>query len=404
MNPRKLRRHSLDCRSFSITVYFHIMSDKPLQASQPQVEIISQPAQLDTLVRDIAESKAIAVDTESNSLHHYPEQLCLIQVATLHKIYIIDMISLREIGSFEKVLRDDSITKVIHGADYDVRCLDRHYGCHIQSLYDTSIAARFAGITNFGLADLIKDLLGETILKSERLQHADWGQRPLSSEAMEYAAADVHHLFALWDILEQRLRDLGRTAWVAEECSRLEQVRYTEPNLETACFSVKGAQNLDGAGLAILKSLLIFRDEEARRQRRPPFFVIPNVALIFLAANPEADMSEVPGLGPIGLQRYGRSLQQALRHGLKEQPISRPPVETISQAQVRRLSRLKAWRESLGVALSLDPSLLWPTTSLERLARVPDSLNVEMTSANIRNWQRDQFGASLNAYIKSLPP
>jgi ribonuclease D len=379
------------------------MIDKPLKELQLPVEIITQPAQLDAAVQEMARMATIAVDTESNSLHRYPEQLCLIQVATLHKIYVIDTISLKEIGSFEQVLRDDTTTKVIHGADYDVRCLDRHYGFHIRNLYDTSIAARFAGITNFGLADLIKDLLGVTILKSERLQHADWGQRPLSGEALEYAAMDVCHLFALRDILEQRLHALGRTAWVTEECSRLEQMRYTEPNLETACFSVKGAQNLDAAGLAILKSLLLFRYEEARRQHRPPFFVIPNVSLVFLAANPEADMSEVPGLSQAGLQRFGRGLQQALRHGLKELPMSRPPVETMSHAQVRRLSRLKAWRESLGAALSLDPSLLWPTTSLERLARVPDSLNAEMESANIRSWQRDQFGASLNAYIKTLP-
>jgi len=369
------------------------------------VEIVSQSAQLDVAVQGMAGSRAIALDTESNSFHHYPEQLCLIQIATRHKVHIIDTISLKELAPLKEVLVDDSIKKVVHGADYDIRSLDRHYGFRIRNLYDTNIAARFAGITQFGLAALIKDLLGVTIHKSKRLQRADWGRRPLSAEALDYATTDVRHLLALRETLDQRLQALGRTAWVAEECARLEEVRYTAPNLETAYLSVKGTKNLDGCGLAILKSLFLFREEEARRQRRPHFFVIPDAALISLATSPTAALSEVPGLGQTGLQRFGRGLQQALRDGLAAPPIHRPPpmVERVSHEQIQRLSRLKAWRASLSATLSLDPTLLWPTASLERLAKAPDTLGVELTSANIRRWQRDHFASSLHAYLESLP-
>jgi ribonuclease D len=370
------------------------------------VEIVSQSAQLDVAVQAMAGSRAIALDTESNSFHHYPEQLCLIQIATRHKVHIIDTISLKELAPLKEVLVDDSIKKVVHGADYDIRSLDRHYGFRIRNLYDTNIAARFAGITQFGLAALIKDLLGVTIHKSKRLQRADWGRRPLSAEALEYATTDVRHLLALRETLDQRLQALGRTAWVAEECARLEEVRYTEPNLETAYLSIKGAKNLDGCGLAILQSLFLFREEEARRQRRPPFFVIPDVALISLATSATAALSEVPGLGQTGLQRFGPGLQQAVRDGKAAPPIHRPPTmtaERVSHEQIQRLSRLKAWRASLSATLSLDPTLLWPTASLERLAKAPDTLGVELTSANIRRWQRDHFASSLHAYLESLP-
>ncbi len=370
------------------------------------VEIVSQSAQLDVAVQAMAGSRAIALDTESNSFHHYPEQLCLIQIATRHKVHIIDTISLKELAPLKEVLVDDSIKKVVHGADYDIRSLDRHYGFRIRNLYDTNIAARFAGITQFGLAALIKDLLGVTIHKSKRLQRTDWGRRPLSADALDYAITDVRHLLALQETLDQRLQALGRTAWVAEECSRLEEVRYTAPNLETAYLSVKGAKNLDGCGLAILQSLFLFREKEARRQRRPPFFVIPDAALVSLATSPTAILSEVPGLGQTGMQRFGRGLQQALRDGQSAPPIHRPPpltAERVSQEQIQRLSRLKAWRASQSGTLSLDPSLLWPTASLERLAKAPDTLDVELTSANIRRWQRDHFASSLHAYLESLP-
>jgi ribonuclease D len=364
-------------------------------------EIVSQSTRLEAAVQEMAGSSVIALDTESNSRHHYPEQLCLIQIATRNKVYIIDTILLNELAPLERVLADSGIQKVIHGADYDIRCLDRHYGFRIHNLYDTSVAARFAGITEFGLTALIKSLLGITLLKSERLQQSDWGRRPLSAEALEYAAGDVHHLFDLREKLEQRLQGLGRTAWVAEECARLEEVRYTAPDLQTAYLSIKEAHKLDGRGLAVLHSLFLFREKESVRQGRPPFFVIPDYALITLAADPTTELSKVRGLGQTGLQRFGPGLQQALREGQTAHPIQRPPriFERLSREQETRLSRLKAWRTAMGVTLSLDPSILWPTASLERLAKAPHTFDVEITSANIRRWQREQFASSLRAVM-----
>jgi ribonuclease D len=366
-------------------------------------EIINQTARLEIAAQGLSGALAIALDTESNSRHHYPEQLCLIQIACGRQIYIIDTLALKELAPLKRILEDQGIQKIIHGADYDIRCFDRHYGFRIRNLYDTSVAARLAGITEFGLAALIKNLLGVTILKSERLQQADWGRRPLSVEALEYAAGDVHHLLALRDILEQRLRDLGRTAWAAEEFARLEEVRYTAPNLQTAYLAVKGGQILDPGGLAVLRSLALFREEESVRQGRPPFFVIPDYALITLAANPDINLSKVSGLGQIGLQRFGTGLRQALREGQAAPPIQRPPnnVERLSPEQAARLSRLKAWRSALGISLALDPSLLWPTSSLERLAKAPATFDTEILSAGIRGWQRDQFKSSLSACLQT---
>ncbi|MFC1873359.1 ribonuclease D [Chloroflexota bacterium] len=369
------------------------------------VENISRPAQLDAAARELAGSHVIVLDTESNSFHHYPEQLCLIQIASRHKVYIIDAISLDDLAPLRDVLADGSIEKIVHGADYDIRSLDRHCGLHIHNLFDTSIAARFTGITQFGLAGLTRDLLGITINKSKRLQRADWGRRPLSAEALDYAAGDVRHLLALREILGQRLRTLGREEWVAEECAITEEIRYTAPDIEAAYLSVKGARVLDGRGLAVLHSLFLFRDGEARRQHRPPFFILPDAALVFLAASPEVDFSEVPGIGQTGLNRFGQGLQRALRNGITAPPLHRPHhIKTVrpSKEQGRRLSYLKKWRTALGSSLSLDPSLIWPLTSLGRLAKAPDSLSAELTTDSIRHWQGDVIAPSLQVCLESL--
>jgi ribonuclease D len=98
------------------------------EAQHPSFEMVTQPSQHAAAVRDMADSTSIAVDTESNSRHHYPEQLCLIQISTNSKAYIIDAIVLKELTPLGAILANASIQKVIHGADYDIRCLDRHYG------------------------------------------------------------------------------------------------------------------------------------------------------------------------------------------------------------------------------------------------------------------------------------
>jgi hypothetical protein len=102
------------------------------------------------------------------------------------------------------------------------------------------------------------------------------------------------------------------------------------------------------------------------------------------------------------LKRFRQGLQKALRNGITAPPIHRPRLikaVRASEEQVQRLSRLKEWRTSLGSSLSLDPSLLWPLTSLERLARAPDALNVELKSDEIRHWQRNVVAASLQACL-----
>ncbi len=369
------------------------------------VEIVSQSAQLDAAVKAMLDSQVIALDTESNSYCYYPEQLCLIQIATSHKVYIVDTIALKDIAPLEDVLADASIIKVVHGADYDIRSLDMHHGFRIRNLYDTGIAARFAGSLRFGLATLIEDMLGLTIPKSKRLQRADWGRRPLSAEALDYAASDVRHLFALQNALDQQLQALGRTEWVAEECSRLEEMQYAAPSPETAYLSAKGVKDLDGQGLAVLRSLFMFREEEARRQHRPLFYIVPDAVLVSLAMSPTTTLAEVPGFGQNGLQRYRHGLEKAIRDGLAAPPIYRPPHaagERLSQEQMRRLTQLKAWRVALGITLSLDPSLLWPMASLGRLAKAPHDIDVELTSSDIRRWQRDNFAVDLRTYLESL--
>ena len=364
-------------------------------------ELVTDAPRLAAVLQALSRDRRIVLDTESNGFHRYPEQLCLIQLAIQDRLYIVDPLGIDDVGPLGQVLGDEAIEKVLHAADYDIRCLDREWGFRIRNLYDTSIAARFTGMNKLGLATVVQELLGSTPPKEKRLQRADWSLRPLSAEALEYAAGDVRYLLALRELLGERLESLGRTEWVAEECARLAEVRHTAPDMETAFLSMKGSGILDGKGLAVLKALCAFREAEALSRGVPPFRVLPDKTLLILAGDPAVDMDTVPGLSRGVLRRMGRGLHRALGEGINAQRVRRPrkPRVLPVAGEAERLQGLKAWRSNEGERLGLDPALLWPMPSLERLARAPETLEAELGAPEVRRWQGRYIAPALRAYL-----
>ena len=194
-------------------------------------------------VRELALEHRFALDTEANSRHRFPERVCLLQAATAGQTYVLDPLAVPDLPGLGAVLADPSIEKVLHGADYDLRGLNRDWGFTLRNAYDTDIAARFAGQERTGLSALLEEILGINIPKKAALQKSDWTRRPLSDDALAYAASDVAHLLELRDALDRRLIDLGRSSWAAEEFARLEEVRHTTPDPAMVFPIGQGQQN-----------------------------------------------------------------------------------------------------------------------------------------------------------------
>ncbi len=366
------------------------------------IEMLSSSGQVSDLMDSLSKEQCIALDTESNSRHKYPESVCLVQLATPKRVYLIDTLAVEEMKPLGEMLADESVVKVIHGADYDIRSLDRQWGFRVRNLFDTSVAARFVGIERYGLSALTAELLGIQIPKSASMQKSDWSHRPLHQKALDYAAADVWYLLSIQSSLERRLRTLKRDRWVSEECSRLEEVRYVAPDPETAFLSLKGSHRLDGKQRAVLKRLFLLREAEARRRNRPPYYVLPHETLVHLACNPTADLTQIPSLRRQVDTPFGRLLRTALRKGVADPPVPRPTryrTQPATPIDTELLKRLKRWRIDQGVSLSIDASLVWPVASLERLAKARHTLGVELKSPEVRRWQQEQFADSLSAAL-----
>ncbi|MCP3979868.1 MAG: ribonuclease D [bacterium] len=336
----------------------------------------------------------LGLDSEADSLHRYPEKVCLVQISHGGRNALIDPLAGVDMGRLGPLLHDVGLRKILHGADYDLRVLHRDFGLELTGLFDTMIAARLVGERAFGLAALLQKYLDVTLDKKH--QRADWSRRPLSPALLEYAATDTRHLEALVAELEPRLVALGRREWAEEEFRNLEVVRWTEKDRSEAYRRVKGSNALDRRELALLRELFALREREARERGRPPFRVMPDAVLLALA---ETRPSRVETLGslrglPRGWERGRRaeSLLQAVRtaEGLaqEELPPLRLPRERprISKAVEERLKRLCKERDRIAEELDLEPSVVASRSALEAsIARV--DRGEEPGPPEMRGWQ-----------------
>ena len=366
------------------------------------VQVITSSSEMSNLCTSLLAESYIALDTESNSRHAYPERVCLIQIATATNIYIIDTIALKDINALGSVLSDGSVVKVIQGAEYDLRCLNRDWGFTIKNIFDTALAGQFVGLEQVGLSALIETLLGKSIPKDPRMQKSDWSRRPLTTAALEYAAQDVAFLIDVAKRLIDRLTILFRRSWVSEEMERMERIRYVAADPETSFLSLKGSKSLTGEEKAILKRLFAARESEARRRNLPPYYVLSHEKLVHLALNPTDLMDDSFSMVNSKGSRFHKMLCEAILMGQQDPPIiklrqSYRPFP--DQFEAERLRSLKRWRTGIGDELSIDPYLVWPRVSLERLAKSPVDLDAELETFEIRKWQKEQFTASLRSFL-----
>jgi ribonuclease D len=368
-------------------------------------ELILSNNRLAEIADVITRQPSIGLDLEGNGRHRYPESVCLVQISIPGSIYIVDPLSVDDMSPLGNVLSDERIEKILHSADYDIRCLERDWGFRIRNLFDTSIGASLLGLPRTGLGAVLADVIEVDIPKSKRLQKSDWTIRPLGSEALDYAASDVAHLHELREAMRARLDDLGRLHWMAEECERQLRVRYQAPDPQTAFLSIKGSHALDAGGLSVLRELVAMRERHALRRGRPHFHVLANATLIALASEPDADLRKVLGLGPFGRRPLMGELREALRLGLQAPPYERPPsnrLPRMAAPEKKRMDKLKAWRKVNGEELKIDPSLIWPMASLERLAWEPETVDEETRAPEVRRWQAAEFSQSLLKAVAGL--
>jgi ribonuclease D len=365
---------------------------------------IRTPAELDALAASLRGADTIAIDTEADSLHHYPGKLCLVQIADERgHAHLVDPLALAALSPLEPCCADPRIVKVLHAADNDLAYLKRLYGFTVISLFDTAVAARFLGVAALSLDALLQQYVGVEPVKSR--QKDDWSRRPLSPDQEVYALNDVLHLFALRARLLDELRAKGRDTWVEEECAALAALSVPDKPVDPdAYLKLKGAKDLDRRGWAVLGELYRAREALARELDRPPFMIISHEVLVALAAkrpHHAEEILEVPGCSARVVGRAGRAILDAVTRGEAVPEGALPlrrvaPRPHVPAAVHRRAAALRVWRGEAATTLGLDPGVLFPQRLIDRLAAEPPSDLAALEQVEgLRRWRVNLFGAEL---------
>lgn len=330
---------------------------------------------------DLVSRPRVAVDTESNSLHAYREQVCLLQFSTENTDYLVDPLALTDLNVLAPIFANPEIEKVFHAAEYDLICLRRDFGFSFANLFDTMHAARVLGYPAVGLDKLLGDKFGVKIDK--RHQRANWAARPLTREQIHYARLDTHYLFDLRDLLERELREKGRLDFALEDFRRA--CLFDESKLRVngdAWSRFASRKDLSLRELTILAQLCKWRDREAERLNRPPYKVVMDDVFIALAKRPpekKVDLSAA-GLSEKQIRLWGDSVLEAVRIGTAAPLVQRKQAERRDDATLRRLEKLKAWRKRIGADMQVESDVILPKPYLTILAENPPRSLEELRS------------------------
>ncbi|HKQ40591.1 MAG TPA: HRDC domain-containing protein [Verrucomicrobiae bacterium] len=346
--------------------------------------MVDTPDKLAELLPRLEAADWIAIDTEADSLHAYPEKLCLIQVSFEGADEIIDPLAGVELGPLWSVLGKHEL--IFHGADYDLRLLRKGYAFVPTAIFDTMIAARLVGAREFGLGNLVAKYLGITLEKGP--QKANWARRPLTDRMETYARNDTRHLKPLADILRQQLVEKGRLEWQQESCASLiadcAQFRPVDPDL---MWRVKGSHQLNPRGLAVVRELWHWREKEALKFNRPPHFVLSSETMVDIA-EAAAESGPLREMLPRYLTPRRRAeVFKAIKKGLAQEELpgvlrSAPYRQT--EQEKKRMHDLEKRRNHAAQDLGIDPTLIASRAMLVMLAK-----DWNTHQSELMNWQRE---------------
>ncbi len=372
-------------------------------------QIIDTVTGLERIVKIFEREKSIAIDLEADSMFHFKEKVCLIQVATKNRSIVIDPLQIKDLSSLKSIFAGHHIQKIFHGADYDVRSLFRDFNIETNNLFDTELACRFLGIKETGLEAVLKKFF--KINLDKKYQKKDWSKRPLPQEMLDYAARDVIYLVPMAEILEKELDNKGRLSWVHEECNYLSKVRPALSDDEPLFLKFKGAGRLKPRSLAILEALLQFRKKVAEKKDKPLFKIIGNNDLMKITLARPVTLRVLKGTKALSNRQisiYGNALVETINKAIKipedkllVYPRKKAPV--LSHRVPKRVKELKKWRYKKAKELEVDSAIICNNALITSISVLnPSNSNSLETIKNMKSWQKKEFGKEIIAVLSKV--
>ncbi len=340
---------------------------------------IQTQEQLDAIVSEWGKEKTVAVDLEcENNLHHYGVYITLMQVSTPTGNWIIDVMEIKEIGSFLRLLEDKSIEKIFHDVSFDLRILNHQFQCKPKNVFDTQMAAYLLGKEKVGLGSLLEEYFD--IAKERRYQRVDWTKRPLSLGMLTYAAKDTAYLLQLKEKLVTELRKKNRLTWMEEETEFLNGVEFVYQQQEY--MGVSGVKKMTAEQRGRFKALFELRENVAENVDRPVFMVIRNKLLLELAEKPPKGLhgwKKLRGVHPM-VRKEAEQWFRVIKHA-RDDVYVKPEVKRLSLKEYQWSKRLLELRNTIAEQLGIQGYLIMNTEQMRDVV-------VSRSLGSLKKWQQ----------------
>ena len=339
----------------------HSIAVHPL-VSQTPPEMVQTAPQLAEMIAHLKAQGAFAFDSEFIGERSYEPLLCLVQAATTKKVFLIDPLCGLDLGDFWELLVSPTVEKIVHAGQQDFGPAVQRTGRTPANVMDVQIAAGMIG-TDYplSLSKLLLAFVGVSVGKGLTFSH--WDNRPLSEAQVYYAADDVRYLPAARAAIGKRLSELGRTDWAREECAAaLENLSLYKPAPETLYLRVRGRDRLGRRELAVLRELVILRDQAARQEDMPARTLLKDGILTALSRWPAkelADLDDIRGLPRPVESKYGQQIVEVTAKALALPEDQWPVAEPFEDPAIRPLvDKMLADINQLCLDKSVAPSLI----------------------------------------------
>ncbi len=341
---------------------------------------IKTQEKLKELCEELEKYDVIAIDLEcENNLHHYGSYISIIQISAGQKNWVVDVLELKEIEPLKIILEDEKITKIFHDVSFDLRILKSELGIEPKNLFDTQIAALLIGEKNVGLASLLEKYFN--VNKESKFQMADWTKRPINPDMISYAVKDTAYLIKLKNLIEEKIKELGREEWLRQELEHLEEKEYEQKDFTFE--DMKGITKLDQRQKKFAELMYDERDKIAKQKDKPPHRIIPNKKIIDLAQNPPTnDWDKIKGAHPAIKRKIKTIYERAQKINLEPEKRERKERKHYSETQKQQLQELEDARVKVGEKLGIEPYLIMSKDQVHETVR-------QKNYDTLRPWQRE---------------
>ena len=361
-------------------------------------------AEIAAAAQDARAAGRFGIDTEFMSEGRYRALLCLVQISVDDPdggdphILLIDSLGDADIRPLAALLGDPAFEVVLHAGRQDVAILRRAWQTELNNIFDTQIAAGFAGASaQAGYGNLLGQVLGERVGKTA--SYTRWDARPLTEEQLGYAAEDVAHLLALSDEIQRRLSASGRLEWAREECRRLESAT-DERDPETAWERLPRVGQLDPRSRAVARELAAWRERTASESDRPVGSIVADPALVELAKRRPGStgaMEQIRGLHPPTIKRRGAAILEAIERGREASPIPRDEGRARSEpADAPLIALAEALLRARALEAGLAYELIASRAELEQIVGASRRGDPEPDVRTLSGWRRELVGDDLS--------